>query len=170
MELQLSEQPLVTICIPTYNRPEMFAIVCRACSTQSYGHLEVIVSDNASDTDTAAVVDSFGDDRVRVDRLDANIGLHGNMSRCLHLGTGKYRMMLPDDDLMLPGNIQSKVAFFEAHPQVGLVHSAFRHIDSDSLPYGPVNNWPRARRTSFSRGMSTSARRSPRAASPASQR
>ena len=110
---------------------------------QSYGHLEVIVSDNASETDTAAFVDSFGDDRVRVDRLDANIGLHGNLSRCLHLGTGKYRVLLPDDDLMLPGNVQTKVAFLEAHPQVGLVHSAFRLIDSDSVP-GAVTKWTKA--------------------------
>jgi glycosyltransferase involved in cell wall biosynthesis len=141
MELQLSEQPLVTICIPTYNRPEMLRHSLQSVLRQSYPHLEVIVSDNASDTDTAAVVDSLGDDRVRVDRLEANIGLHGNMSRCLHLGTGKYRVMLPDDDLMLPGNVQSKVAFFETHPEVGLVHSAFRQINSDSLPYGPVINW-----------------------------
>jgi glycosyltransferase involved in cell wall biosynthesis len=144
MELHQSEEPLVTICIPTYNRPEMLRHSLQSVLCQSYRRLEVIVSDNASDTDTADVVDSFGDDRVRVDRLNANIGLHGNMSRCLHLGTGKYRMMLPDDDLMLPGNVQSKVAFFETHPEVGLVHSAFRHINTDSLPYGPVNNWTSA--------------------------
>jgi glycosyltransferase involved in cell wall biosynthesis len=146
MELHMSEQPLVTICIPTYNRPEMLRHSLQSVLQQSYKHLEVIVSDNASDTDTAAVVDSFSDDRVRVDRLDANIGMHGNMSRCLHLGTGKYRVMLPDDDLMLPGNVQKKVAFFETHPQVGLVYSAYRHINSDSLPYGPVNNWAKGER------------------------
>ena len=143
MELQF-EQPLVTICIPTYNRPEMLRQSLQSVLWQSYRNLEVIVSDNASDTDTVAVVDSFGDDRVRVDRLDTNIGLHGNLSRCLHLGTGTYRMMLPDDDLMLPGNVESKVAFFQTHPQVGLVHSAFRYVNSDSLPYGPVTNWTSA--------------------------
>lgn len=144
MEPQASEQPLVTVCIPTHNRPEMLRHSLQSVLDQSYRRIEVIVSDNASDTDTAAVVDSFGDNRVRIDRLDANIGLHGNMSRCLRLGTGKYRTMLHDDDLMLPGNVHSKVAFFETHPQVGLVHSAFRHIDSESQPYGPVNNWTNA--------------------------
>ena len=140
MELHLSEQPLVTICIPTYNRPEMLRHSLQSVLCQSYRRLEVIVSDNASDTDTAAVVDSFGDDRVRVDRLATNIGLHGNLSRCLHLGTGKYRAILHDDDLMLSGNVQSKVAFFETHPEVGMVHSAFLLVNSDSLPYGPVRN------------------------------
>ena len=148
----VAEQPLVTICIPTYNRPEMLRESLQSVLWQSYQHLEVIVSDNASDTETAAVVESFGDDRVRVDRLESNIGLHGNLSRCLHLGTGKYRVMLPDDDLMLPGNIESKVAFFEQHPQVGLVHSAFRYVNSDSLPYGPVTNWTNATKDSVQPG------------------
>ena len=144
MQLRQSEQPLVTICIPTYNRPEMLRHSLQSVLWQSYQNLEVIISDNASDTDTAAIVNSFGDDRVLLDRLGTNIGLHGNLSRCLHLGSGRYRVMLPDDDLMLPGNVESKVAFFETHPQVGLVHSAFRFVNSDSLPYGPVNNWTSA--------------------------
>jgi glycosyltransferase involved in cell wall biosynthesis len=152
MEFHLFERPLVTICIPTYNRPEMLRQSLQSVLWQSYRNLEVIVSDNASDTDTAAVVDSFGDDRVRIDRLDTNIGLHGNLSRCLHLGTGMYRMMLPDDDLMLPGNVESKVAFFETHPQVGLVHSAFRYVNSDSLPYGPVTNWTSAEKDTVQPG------------------
>jgi glycosyltransferase involved in cell wall biosynthesis len=152
MEPHLSEQPLVTICIPTYNRPEMLRHSLRSVLQQSYRHLEVIVSDNASDTDTAAVVDSFGDDRVRVDRLLENIGLHGNLSRCLHLGTGKYRVMLPDDDSMLPGNVESKVAFFKTYPSVGLVHSTFRNINSDSLPYGPVINWSSAEKDTVQSG------------------
>lgn len=133
--------PLVTICIPTYNRPDMLRASLQSVLWQSYRNIEVIVSDNASETDTLAVVESFGDPRVSLDRLDENIGLHGNLSRALQLGTGRYRVMLPDDDLMLPGNIESKVAMFEAHPQVGLVHSGFRYINADSLPYGPATNW-----------------------------
>jgi glycosyltransferase involved in cell wall biosynthesis len=141
MKRSATEQPLVTICIPTYNRPDMLRQSLQSVLWQSYANLEVIVSDNASDTDTGAVVAAFGDDRVRVDRLDTNVGLHGNLTRCLHLGRGKYRMMLPDDDLMLPGNVESKVEFFETHPQLGLVHSGFRYLDSESLPFGPVTNW-----------------------------
>jgi len=141
MEHNTSEQPLVTVCIPTYNRPDMLRHSLRSVLDQSYPNLEVIVSDNASDTDTAAVVDSFGDDRVRIDRLDTNVGLHGNMTRCLHLGSGKYRTVLHDDDVMLPGNIPNKVGFLETHPEVGLVFSAYYLLDSDSRPHGPVMTW-----------------------------
>jgi glycosyltransferase involved in cell wall biosynthesis len=137
----MSGRSLVTVCIPTYNRPDMLRQSLQSVLWQSYPDFEVIISDNASTTDTEAVVAEFADPRVHLDRLPSNIGLHGNLSRALHVGHGTYRVMLPDDDLMLPGNLERKVAFFDAHPEVGLVHSAFRYVGSDGLPFGPVTKW-----------------------------
>jgi glycosyltransferase involved in cell wall biosynthesis len=137
----MPEPSLVTICIPTYNRPDMLRQSLQSVLLQSYRHIEVIVSDNASTTGTEAVIAEFGDPRVRLDRLPDNIGLHGNLTRALHLGSGRYRAMLPDDDLMLPGCLERKVAFLDAHPEVGMVHSAFRYVGADGLPYGPVTKW-----------------------------
>lgn len=134
-------EPIVTVCIPTYNRPDMLRQSLQSVLWQSFQDFEVIVSDNASETDTQSVIDSFGDPRVKLERLKENIGLFGNITRALHVGTGKYRVMLPDDDLMLPGNLERKVAFFETHPQVGLVHSAFRYVGEDGLPFGQVTKW-----------------------------
>lgn len=135
--------PVVTVCIPTFNRPEMLRRSLQSVLWQSLRDIEVIVSDNASTADVAAVIAEFDDPRVVHDRLDANIGLFGNLSRCLSLGSGRYRVMLPDDDLMLPGNLERKSRFMDAHPEVGLVHSAFRHLNAAGLPYGPVHNWAR---------------------------
>jgi glycosyltransferase involved in cell wall biosynthesis len=135
------ERPLVTVCIPTFNRPDMLRQSLQSVLWQSYPEFEVIISDNASTTDTESVVAEFGDPRIHLDRLPTSIGQFGNMSRALHIGRGTYRMMLPDDDLMLPGNLERKVAFFDAHPEVGLIHSAFRYVGSDGLPFGPVTKW-----------------------------
>ena len=135
------ERALVTVCIPTFNRPDMLRQSLQSVLWQSYPEFEVIISDNASTTDTESVVAEFGDPRIHLDRLPQSIGQFRNMSRALHVGRGTYRMMLPDDDLMLPGNLERKVAFFEAHPEVGLVHSTFRYVGSDGLPFGPVTKW-----------------------------
>lgn len=139
----MPERPVVSVCIPTFNRPEMLRRSLQSVLWQSLRDIEVIVSDNAATTDVAAVIAEFDDPRVIHDRLETNIGLFGNLTRCLHLGTGRYRVMLPDDDLMLPGNLERKSRFLDAHPEVGLVHSAFRHLNKDGLPTGPVNNWAR---------------------------
>ena len=57
----MTVQPTVTVCIPTYNRPEMLRASLQSVLWQSYRDIEVIVSDNASVTDTFEVVESFAD-------------------------------------------------------------------------------------------------------------
>jgi glycosyltransferase involved in cell wall biosynthesis len=139
----MTHSPAVTVCIPTYNRRELLAASLRSVLDQSFQDIEIIVSDNASTDDTADFVRSLNDPRVRYDRLEENIGLFGNLSRCLHLGSGRYRVMLPDDDLMLPGNLAEKVRFLDQNPSAGMVHSAFRYLDQNARPVGPASHWSR---------------------------
>lgn len=137
----MRSQPLVTVCIPTFNRRSLLAASLGSVLAQPFDDVEIIVSDNASTDDTEEYVRSIDDPRLTYDRLDENIGLFGNLTRALQLGGGRYRVVLPDDDLMLPGNLEAKTAFLEAHPDAGLVHSAFRYLDEDSRPYGKTEHW-----------------------------
>ena len=139
----MEKSPLITVCIPTWNRSELLRASLQSVLWQSVRDIEVIVSDNASDDDTADVIRSLDDPRVVHDRLDENIGLFGNMSRCLRLGSGTYRVVLPDDDLMLPGNLERKLRFLRDNPSAGMVHSGFRFLDDAGQPTGPIMNWAR---------------------------
>jgi glycosyltransferase involved in cell wall biosynthesis len=139
----MPEQPAVTVCIPTYNRRELLAASLRSALEQTGTDVEIIVSDNASTDDTEQYVRSIDDPRLRYDRLEQNIGLFGNLSRCLTLGRGRYRVMLPDDDLMLAGNLERKVRFLDQNPSAGMVHSAFRYLDQNATPFGPAESWSR---------------------------
>src|SRR5207249_4098688 len=56
----LDMNPLVTIGIPTFNRPHLLARALRSVARQDYPNLEVLVADNATPGDeTPRVVDSF---------------------------------------------------------------------------------------------------------------
>ena len=139
----MRRSPVVTVCIPTYNRSSLLRSSLQSVLWQSLRDIEVIVADNASTDDTEAVVRSFDDPRVVYQRHPENIGLFANLSYGLTAGTGRYRVVLPDDDLMLPGNLERKVRFLDEHPEAGMVHSAFRFLDADGRPDGPVVNWSR---------------------------
>ena len=148
----MTESPIVTVCIPTYNRRELLAASLQSVRDQSLQNVEIIVSDNASTDDTGDYVRSLNDPRIRYDRLEQNIGLFGNLSRCLQLGSGKYRVMLPDDDLMLRGNLEAKVRFMQENPSAGMVHSAFRYLDRKARPVGPTQHWSRLTQTTLEPG------------------
>ena len=78
MEINL---PLVSVGIPTYNRPEGLRRTLDCITKQTYSNLEIIVSDNASpQTETEAVVRSFmvNDSRISYFRQPTNIGATNN--------------------------------------------------------------------------------------------
>ena len=51
--------PLVSICIPTYNGFEFIAEAMESAINQTYSNLEIIVSDDASKDDTLKVIQEF---------------------------------------------------------------------------------------------------------------
>ncbi len=122
--------PRLTVAVPTRNRAAMLRQALQSAVEQSLDDIEIIVSDNASTDDTADVVAAFDDPRVSYTRLERNIGLHGNLSRCLTLGSAPYVTILQDDDFLLPGSLAEKVAVLDAHPEVAVVHSRFHYVDA----------------------------------------
>src|SRR5918996_2625301 len=118
--------PRVTVAIPTRNRADMLRGCIQSVLDQTFTDFEVVVSDNASTDNTEEVVGSFQDPRIHYSPLDSNIGLWGNLSRCFRLGTAPYVCILPDDDYMLPLNLERKSESLDRNPEVGMVHSAFQ--------------------------------------------
>lgn len=124
----------VSVLIPTYNRAVYLREAIASALAQEGVDLEVVVSDNASTDETAAVVREFADPRLRYSRNETNLGTHGNFKRVFALSRGGYVCFLCDDDLMLPGNLAPKVKLLDTHPQVGMVHSNMLGMDGTGQP------------------------------------
>lgn len=64
------EEPLVTICIPTYNRADtLHSRSLKSAVDQTYGNLEIIVVGDCCTDHTETVVQSFNDPRIRFENL-----------------------------------------------------------------------------------------------------
>lgn len=103
-------QPLVSVGIPTYNRPEGLRRTLECIAGQTYRNLEIIVSDNASPGDaTEKVVREFmvSDPRFQYYRQPENQGPIFNFQFVLEKATGKYFMWAADDDWREPGFIEA---------------------------------------------------------------
>lgn len=133
--------PTVSVLIPTYNRASLLKQAIDSVLTQTFGDFEVIISDNASTDGTQALVKSYSDRRIVYLRNSRNIGWHGNMNRCLMSARGSYLTFLPDDDLMMPENLERKVDILRRYPRVGLVHSRFHMVDGEGRLLRENTNW-----------------------------
>ncbi len=106
---ELHNDPLVTVGIPTYNRPEGLRRTLECVTAQTYRHLEIIVADNASpDPDVAAIAQEYAskDSRITFCRHETNLGIFANFSFVLQRATGPLFMWWADDDERTPDAIE----------------------------------------------------------------
>ena len=137
-----AEAPLVTIGISTYNRVDgTFPEALRSALAQTYDHLEVVVSDNASEDGTEAFMATQPDPRLRYHRHPRNVGAHANFNTCLQLARGTYFLLLHDDDLLEPDFVKRAMAQLGAS-RPGVVLGGVRIIDGDGVTRGVVEAPP----------------------------
>src|SRR5690606_18847361 len=93
-------KPLVTVVIPTCNRSAYLRETLQSVREQDYENLEILVSDNASTDDTAAVVSEIAasDPRVRYRRNLVKIPLIPHFNQCVAQARGEFFVLLSDDD------------------------------------------------------------------------
>jgi glycosyltransferase involved in cell wall biosynthesis len=124
------QTPLVTIAIPTYNRPVALTRATQSALAQSYRHLEVLISDDASSArelpELLAAL-SAQDDRIRAVRQPRNLGHAGNYDWLLHAARGEYFMWLADDDWIDRSYVERCLAELQADPRAGLVCGVARY-------------------------------------------
>ena len=93
--------PLVTVGIPTYNRPEGLERTLACITSQTYTNLEIIISDNcSSEPGVLPVIKKYSsnDKRVSYYIQEKNLSLVPNFQFLLDKATGNYFMWAADDD------------------------------------------------------------------------
>lgn len=131
-------RPLVSICIPTFNRVDLLGQSLASIRAQTYSPLEILISDNGSADGTESLCRTIQqtDPRVRYYRHPTNIGLYPNHNFCITESRGPLLCFFHDDDLYAPSIVADYVAFLERHPDVGLVCADWELIDDAGVPLG----------------------------------
>ncbi len=132
------ERPLVSVVIPALNASRFIAETIKSVITQSYQELEIIVVDDGSTDDTAAIVLGFAnyDPRVRYVHQE-NAGVAAARNRGIHLSKGEFIAPVDADDIWYSDKIGAQVQVFEGVDQsIALVYTWSALIDENSVLTG----------------------------------
>lgn len=133
----MSDTPLISVIIPTYNRPDYLREAIASAVKQSYTHLEIIVSDDYSEENPQPVIDSFQDNRIRLRRNSKNLGIGQNVTCAFTEARGKYVASLNDDDRWDEYFLSTLVQPLEENPALVLSFCDYYIMDEHSSI-----NWP----------------------------
>jgi len=125
---------MVTVLMSVYNGCPYVQAAVASILEQTFTDFEFMIIDDGSTDQTAAVLDTFDDPRIRRLVHPTNRGLTVSLNEGLALAAGRYVARQDADDVSRPDRLARQVAFLESHPDVSVVGAQARLIDAEGHP------------------------------------
>jgi len=110
---------LISVCIPSYQRPELLNQAIESCLNQTYKNLEIIVCDDSKDDESERLVQLINKPEIiKYCHNRPSLKQANNVNRLFDLAQGDRLVLLHDDDLLMPTAIQDMVACWETEPDL----------------------------------------------------
>lgn len=131
----MTDQPLVSVCIPSYNHAQYLPYCIESVLAQTYPNLELIIVDDASKDNSLKIAREYAARHPNLIRVHThpngeNRGVSATSNLAFDLSKGKYWTGLPSDDALYKNRIEKQVNFLEANEKIALVYSYGDYIDA----------------------------------------
>jgi glycosyltransferase involved in cell wall biosynthesis len=135
-KIRPGRRPRVSVIVPCFNYGRFLPDAVHSVLSQNDVEPEVIIVDDASTDDSAAVAQRIAkaDSRVAVVRHQTNTGHVVAFNHGYCEATGDFIVRLDADDLLTSGSLARSVALFDSFPSVGLVYGHPRHFTAATPP------------------------------------
>lgn len=128
----MSDKPLVSVVIATYNMANYLPLAVRSVLGQTYKNLEVLIVDDGSTDNTQEVVQPLlNDPRVNY-IVQENKGQAAAKNRGVHESSGEYIAFLDADDMWASEKLDLQIPFFSQSRTLGIVYAKLIYIDENN--------------------------------------
>lgn len=118
----------VSICVAYYNRSEYVSDCIQSLLDQDYAGFEVVVvNDGSTDPNTAKILNTFDDPRLKVIH-QANTGFVGAIRNAIASSTGQYIAIMGAGDVCHPTRISKQATILDTFSNVGIVGCLFENV------------------------------------------
>lgn len=131
--------PLVSILIPTHNRPDYGEQALQTALAQTWENTEIVISDNSDDERTSERFAPYVSAHPHIRYLRSpGLAPMDNFNNCFNASQGEFINYMMDDDLFHPTKVARMMGAMLSTPNVGVVTSFRQLIDADGHPMAPI--------------------------------
>ena len=131
----------VSICTSVLNQSNYLKRMIESVRKQSLEDWELIIVDDGSSEDIAALVAGFSDERIRVHRFPENKGIPHGLNWALAHAQGEYVQPLSADEWIWEDKLRLQVEYLDTHPETGCVWGLPTPNVGQQWPLGPFPTW-----------------------------
>lgn len=128
--------PMISVIMGIYNCADTVSDAIDSILKQTYQDFELILCDDGSTDNTAAIAERYlaeYPDKIVLIRNDSNRGLNFTLNHCLQYARGRYVARMDGDDRSLPERFETQVAFLEAHPEIAILSARLLVFDEEGV-------------------------------------
>ena len=132
---------LLSICIPTFNRPEHLPNCLNSiylASIKSKLKFEVCVSDNCSNYNVKKTINRFKKLNIKLNINKKNLGYVPNLMKAISISKGEFVWVIGDDDLLVPNSLSKILKLLSNNNDIDFLFVNSFHLNNDYL-----NNFPK---------------------------
>ncbi len=124
----------LSLCIPSYNRPEGIKRALESVDAEKYANeLQIVVCEDCAPKrlEVRAVVEEFKKNTryaVKYVENEVNLGHGKNWRHCAHEAEGEYLMYIGDDDMVAPKALDPFMEWLHTHNNLGYVCRAYQTL------------------------------------------
>ncbi len=143
---------LISVCIPTYNRPKSLLNCLNSLILQTKKNFEVCISDNCSDKNVKKLIQPYKKKlKIRFNKNKKNLGFALNLLKVSNMATGDFIWFLGDDDLIVKNGIEKLEKMIKKNKDSDFfwINSYYlnkQHLEKYSYPFN-TKNLPKNMRT-----------------------
>lgn len=128
--------PLISVCIPAYNRAALLSPLLDSIFDQGFDEIEVVICEDGSPEreQIARVAGGYSaryPGKLRYVENEKNLGYDGNLRQLISLASGEYALFMGNDDLMCPGSLRAVADAVRRHDDVGVVLRSYAAFDDN---------------------------------------
>ncbi len=114
------KKPYVTVLMSVYNGQAFLKEAINSILTQTFQDFEFLIIDDGSQDESAPIIQSFRDERIRYVKNPENKGLHYSLNRGLELAQGEFIARMDCDDISDSRRLEKQVAFMKSHSDIAV--------------------------------------------------
>ena len=130
----MSEKPLITVVIPSYNHDGFISSAIESVFKQTYTNFELIIIDDGSDDDSRKIISEFASKYKFTYIFQENKGLSETLNSSLSLAKGEFITFCSSDDFLSHDKFEKQIALFNENKDAICVFSKAMVIDDLDTP------------------------------------
>lgn len=129
--------PLISVCIPAYNRQQFLQPLLDSVLAQDFTDYEIVICEDKSPQreEIRQVLETkyANDARIKAFYNEANLGYDANFRELLTRASGRYCFFMGNDDVMAIGALSRVARVVTAHDNIGLILRSYDWFTTDPL-------------------------------------